>query len=635
MFAVNHPSIPEQDPRYTEALALHQAGKPADALPLYEGLYQRWPYHAHLLASLGTCKMQLGDLKGGLDLLDQALVFSPDLGFALTNRASALAAQGRHNEALEAYQALPDSADVLSQRGGILARMDRFEEALAAYDAAIEKDPTRANYQHDRGLVLAKLHRHEEALAAYESALLINPRFAEAYASQGKMLNELKRSSEAVISFNAALALDTRNLNAYSGLCTALVDLKLYDEALKTIDEALLLQPGKELFLYKAVVLYHAFDYAGALSCTEQALAFDDHCAASWAHRGYVLMAMKRFTEAQSCYHRALTLNPEGNDENWAHALLTLASGDYLSGWPLYEWRWQREEGKGYVQQWPKAPRWLGEWSIQGKTLLVMCEQGMGDTLQFCRFIPTLISLGAKVKLAVQKPLVNLLRSLHPNVDVMALDAGIGSFDFFTPLLSLPLALKTTLHTLPCLPYLKADQELVSHWREHLGLPTRPRIGIAWSGNPNPKSDHKRTIPLKELEPILAKDCDFYVLQRDIRSSDNLTDYPNLHYLPEALNGFDQTAGLAMNMDSIITIDTSITHLVGALGLPTLVLLPYHACFRWLADRDDSPWYPSLHLIRQTTPGDWRPVIDQAANIFQSVSQNESKIHWHQQTHGH
>ena len=609
MFAVINPTTPEQDPRYPEALALHQAGDPAAALPLYEGLYQRWPYHAHLLASLGTCRMQLGDLPGGLSLLDQALAFAPDLSFALTNRASALAAQGRHAEALAAYQALPESAEVLAQRGALLARLERYDEALAAYDVALALDPDRARSHHDRGLVLAKLTRPDEALAAYGEALRLDPQYAEAYVSQARLLHEQKLSAEAVIAFNAALVLDTRNLNAYTGLCAALVELKRFDEALATIDEALALQPGKELYLYKAVVLYHAFDYPAALACADLALALDGDCAASWAHRGYLLMAMRRFSEVCACYDRALTLNPAGNDENWAHALLTLASGDYLSGWPLYEWRWQREEGKTYLDNWPKAPRWLGDWSLQGKTLLVLCEQGMGDTLQFCRFVPALVGLGAQVKLAVQKPLVGLLRSLHPEIEVVTQEGGVGGFDFFTPLMSLPLALKTTLHTLPCRPYLTASTPLIVRWANELGPATRPRIGLAWSGNPNPKSDHKRTIPLATLAPLLALDYDFYVLQRDLRPEDDLTAYPNLHHLPEALDGFDQTAALAMNMDSVITIDTSITHLVGALGIPTWVLLPYHACFRWLADRDDSPWYPSLRLFRQPAPGAWEPVV--------------------------
>lgn len=611
MFVVHTPASPEQDVRYTEALALHQSGKPEEALPLYENLYQRWPYHAHLLASLGTCKMQLGDLSGGLNLLDQALAFSPDLSFALSNRASALAAQGRLDEALAAYSALPESPTNYSHRGAILARLERFEEALSAYDTALSLEPHTANHHHDRGMVLAKLQRHEEALIAYTEALRLKPRYSEAYASQGHALNELNRHAEAVINFNAALALNATNINALSGLCSSLVALKRYDEALKTVDEALAIKPSKELYLYKAVVLYGAFNYPAALTCTEQALALDNNYAAGWAHRGYILMAMHRFNEARSCYNHALKLNPEGNDENWAHALLTLTSGDYMSGWPLYEWRWRREEGKNYVEHWPKAPRWLGDWSIQGKTLLILCEQGMGDTLQFCRFVPMLINMGAKIKLAVQKPLVNLLRSLHPEVEVMALDGGgIGSFDFFTPLLSLPLALKITLNTLPCRPYLKADPELVSHWSDQIGSRHRPRIGLAWSGNPNPKSDHKRTMPLDTLAPLFAMDYDFYVLQRDIRPEDDLTAYSNLHYLPEALNGFDQTAGLAMNMDNIITIDTSITHLVGALGLPTIVMLPYHSCFRWLAERSDSPWYPTMRLIRQTVPGEWGSVVD-------------------------
>lgn len=602
-------NTPEQDPRYSEAIHYHQSGNPQAALPLYQLLYRRWPYHAHLLASYGTCKMQTGDMSGGLPLLEQALAYDPTLPFALSNRASALAALGRYDEALAAYSALPDSAEKLSNQAAVLAQMQRYVEAEASYRAALALAPEIATYHHDLGLVLFLLKRHDEALACYTEALRLRPTYASAYRNQARLYHELKRFEEAVIGYNAALALDTSDPHTFAGLCASLIELKRYAEARSVIDEALALRPLKTLLLYKTVVLYHLFDYGGALACADEALAMDPDAADAWAHKGYVLMAMHRHTEARACYDHALALNPDGNDENWAHALLTLTSGDFLGGWPLYEWRWHREEGKHYVASWPKAPKWLGEWSIQGKTVLILSEQGMGDTLQFCRFVPHLISLGAKVKLVVQKPLVGLLRSLHPEIEVVTQEGGIGGFDFFTPLLSLPMALKVTLHTIPCRPYLAPPAALIHHWRDELGPATRPRIGLAWSGNPNPKSDHKRTIPLAQLAPVLNQDADFYVLQRDLRPEDDLTAYPNLHHLPAALDGFDQTAALAMNMDRIITIDTSITHLVGALGLPTTVLLPYHACFRWLSDRDDSPWYPTMRLVRQSAPGDWDSVI--------------------------
>ena len=566
--------------------------------------------------------MQTGDLIGGLPLLEQALVYDPVLAFAHTNRASALASLGRHEEALAAYANLPDSAEKLSCQGTILAQLQRYDEAVTRYQAALTLAPEEASYHHDLGAVLALLKRHEEALASYTEALRLRPAYASALRHQGRLYHELKRYEEAVISYNASLALDTSDPNAFAGLCASLMELKRYTEALALVDEALVLHPLKMLLLYKAVILYHLFDYGAALATADQALAMDTSAADSWSHRGYILMAMRRHAEARACYDQALLLNPEGNDENWAHALLTLTTGDFLSGWPLYEWRWNREEGKGYRDSWPQAPKWLGDWSLQGKTLLVLCEQGMGDTLQFCRFIPPLLKLGAKVKLVVQKPLVKLLAASLPSEVLVTEGAGgVGNFDFFTPLLSLPLALKTTMHTIPCQPYLKANTRLMRHWQRQLGIATRPRIGLAWSGNPNPKSDHKRTIPLVTLEPLLTQDADFYVLQRDLRPEDDLTAFPNLHLLPEALNGFDQTAALAMNMDHIITIDTSITHLVGGLGLPTTVLLPYHACFRWLTDRDDSPWYPAMHLLRQPAPGQWDPVVAEAKlNLLPSMS---------------
>ena len=600
---------PEHDPRYAQAISYHQNGNVNAALTLYVALYERFPWHAHLLASYGTALAQTGDLTGGLALLDQALAYIPDLTFALTNRASALASLGRSDEALTAYQALPNTQ---GQQANLLLSLGRPDEALAAYDAALADQPD-AKHHHGKGLVLRKLDRKDAALTCFQAATDLDPKHADAWCEQGKLHKDAKRLDEAVIAFSAALVINAAHWTSVVGLCTTLLDLDRADEALALIDEALSQAPLKELYLNKGIVLHQMHDYPAALACTDQALALDPECPSVWAHRGYLLMAMHRPSEARACYEKALARNPNGNDENWAYALLHLAEGDFLTGWRLYEWRWQREEGKHYVQNWPKAPRWLGDWSIQGKTVLVLCEQGMGDTLQFCRFAPRLVELGATVKLHVQKPMSPLLSRSFPDVEVIANTEGVGGFDFFVPLLSLPMALKLTVNTIPCRPYLKADSVTINAWRKRLGKRTRPRIGLAWSGNPNPKSDHKRTIPLADLAPILNRNADFYVLQRDVRETDDLTAFPNLHHLPEALNGFDQTAALAMCMDRVITIDTSIAHLTGALGLETWMLVPYHACWRWLLDRDDTPWYPAMTLFRQPEPGAWGPVIARVA----------------------
>lgn len=601
---------PEQDPRYAQAISYHQNGKVNEALPLYAALYARWPYHAHLLASYGTALAQTGELERGLALLDQALAYAPDLEFAQINRASALATLGRYNEALEAYCALPHTR---GQQADLLVQLGRLDEALDAYDDAIDADSENAKHHHGKGLVLLKLGRKDEALASFEDATDLDPYHADAWCEQGKLHKDAKRLDEAVIAFNTALIANACHWTSVVGLCTTLLDLDRADEALDLINMALGQAPLKELYLNKAVILHRLHDYGAALACVDQAQALDPECPSVWAHRGYLLMASHRPAEARVCYEKALAKNPTGNDENWAYALLHLAEGDFLTGWRLYEWRWQREEGKHYLESWPRAPRWLGDWSIQGKTVLVLCEQGMGDTLQFCRLAPRLVELGATVKLHVQKALAPLLARSFPEVEVIANTEGVGGFDFFVPLLSLPLALKLTVNTIPCRPYLKAEPILIKRWLKRLGAKLRPRIGLAWSGNPNPKSDHKRTIPLADLAPILNRDADFYVLQKDVRETDDLTAFPNLRYLPEALDGFDQTAALAMCMDRIITIDTSIAHLTGALGLETWMLTPYHACWRWLLERDDSPWYPSLTLFRQPTPGAWGPVIERVA----------------------
>ena len=603
---------PEHDPRYAQAISYHQNGNVNAALPLYVALYARFPWHAHLLASYGTCLVQCGDPARGIPLLEQALTYAPTLEFAQTNYAGALAMMGLHEEALLVYQKLPDSSERWQQRGDLLLRLERLDEALAAYDAGLALEET-AKLHYGRGLTLTRLERKEEALRCFDAATYADPNHADAWHEQGRLLRENKRHTDALMCFNAALICNPQHVASYVNLCATLVDLSRFEEALAAATEALTIYPCKDTYLSHGVALYHQKDYERSLASIDQALALAPEDTTTWAHRGFLLRTLNRLEEARTAYEQALKFSPKDNDTNWAYANLLLATGDFFNGWRHYEWRWNREEGKVYKDSWPAAPRWLGDWSIQGKKLLVLCEQGMGDSLQFCRYLPMLTALGADVTLMIQRPLMKLMADSFPGIKVLPSSGSTAGFDFFTQLLSLPMALRTTLHTIPCQPYLRADPALVRRWFKRLGAKLRPRIGLAWSGNPHPKSDHKRTIPLADLAPILSQDADFYVLQRDIREEDDLSAFPNLHHLPEALDGFDQTAALAMCMDRIITIDTSIAHLVGGLGLKTWMLVPYYACWRWLLDRDDSPWYPRMTLFRQPEPGAWAPVIARAA----------------------
>jgi hypothetical protein len=290
--------------------------------------------------------------------------------------------------------------------------------------------------------------------------------------------------------------------------------------------------------------------------------------------------------------------------------MLKLLLGDYEEGWELYEWRW-KDWGRDFVRPFPQ-PLWLGDAPIAGKTLLIHPEQGLGDFIQCCRYIPMVEAMGAKVLVEVTAPLVPLISTLKGSFSVVRSGQPLPHFDFHCPIMSLPLAFRTTVETIPAnVPYLFADPARKALWQQRLGPRTRMRVGLAWSGNPSHKNDLNRSMPFRALAPWLALAVDFHVLQKDIRPEDAaaLAQFPNVQVHSAELGDFADTAALADEMDLVISVDTSVAHLAGALGRPLWVLLPFNPDYRWFLDRSDSPWYPSATLFRQPALGDWDSVV--------------------------
>ena len=288
--------------------------------------------------------------------------------------------------------------------------------------------------------------------------------------------------------------------------------------------------------------------------------------------------------------------------------------GEYKEGWQLYESRKDNENSKN---RYPKfqASLWLGNVSIKDKTLLVHSEQGLGDSIQFCRYLPILKSFKPKkIIFHVEKLLLSLLSSMDNEITFLEKNRALPSFDYYCPLMSLPLALKSTLETIPAnIPYLKVDNVKNKHWQEKLGKQTKPRIGLVWSGSTKHKNDHNRSLKLQQLSSLLKLPFEFHSLQKDIRDGDKKTlkEYKNIDQHHKDLDDFSDTAALVNQMDLIISVDTSVAHLAGALGKKVWILLPFKVDFRWLLDRDDSPWYPTSKLFRQSQIGDWNSVIQQ------------------------
>ena len=331
----------------------------------------------------------------------------------------------------------------------------------------------------------------------------------------------------------------------------------------------------------------------------------------------YFCKSLYRWDEALASYDQAIAIDPSYADAQYNRALLQLFLGDFTNGWKGYEWRWKNASrlAIGEAREFQR-PLWLGRDSIAGKRLLLYSEAGLGDTLQFCRYATRCATLGASVILQVQAPLVELLSGLEGVDRVLPEGAALPEFDFQCPLMSMPLAFNTQLETVPsCARYLASDKTKFARWMAELGKYSRPRIGLAWSGNPKNTIDHSRSIRLADLIAQLPPQFHYFRLQRQVRSADQAAlSSSSIISFPEELLDFANTAALCECLDLVISVDTSVAHLSGALGQRTWVLLPYVPDWRWLRDRDDSPWYPSLKLFRQSSAGDWNHVLNRLAS---------------------
>jgi tetratricopeptide (TPR) repeat protein len=484
--------------------------------------------------------------------------------------------QGRHDEAATliaaALQQRPNEAVALANYGAVLNALRRFAETVASCDKAIALKPDHPESFNNRGVALKELGRTEEALASYDKAIALRPAYAEAFNNRGIALRELKRTADALVSYDQAIALRPNYAEAYNNRGVALIELKRFDDALTSYATAITLKRS----------------YAEAYN-----------------NSGAALYLLKRDDEARACYDRAIAFDAHYADAHWNKAQLTLLQGDFVSGWADYEWRWKIASAAP-VHDLPQ-PLWRGGGEIAGKTILLHSEQGLGDTIQFCRYASLVAERGARVILEVQSPLKRLMADLPGAAQVIATGEPRPHFDFHCPLLSLPLAFGTRLETIPpsCLRAPAASGEWTT-------IPERrPRVGLVWSGNPAHKRDQDRSILLRAMLPLLDSGATFVSLQKDVRDSDAilLKERSDILDLRDHLGDFADTAALISQLDLVISVDTSVAHLAGALGKPVWLLLNDVPDWRWLLGRDDSPWYPAARLFRQDATCDWGKVI--------------------------
>jgi hypothetical protein len=372
-----------------------------------------------------------------------------------------------------------------------------------------------------------------------------------------------------------------------------------------------------EAWLNRGAILHDLRRLDEALASYDQAIAFNPGYAQAWYSRATTLMQKGQVDAALQNYDRAIVLKPDFAEAQYNRSLALLQVGDYTAGWLGYEWRWKNAaklllgDPRVFVQ-----PLWQGGENLKGKHILIYCEQGLGDTLQFFRYVKLVASLGAEVIFEVQATLVSLLKNLPGIARIVAAGQPLPDFDYQCPLMSLPFRFKTTLQSIPAaMPYLHADADKIALWQTRLGNRDRPRIGLVGSGNPQHGNDRNRSIPLAAWTAHLPRDFEYVCLHKEIGAADQATLAANpwIASYAAGLTDFSDTAALVDALDLVISVDTSVAHLAGALGKRTWLLLPHNPDWRWMLDREDSPWYPTMRLYRQQTEGNWRSVFERVA----------------------
>ncbi len=542
-------------------------------------------------------------------------------------QAFALHKQGRLAQAQAIYEEIlnmqPEHFDSLHLLGVIAAQTKNPDRAIKLFDKAIGIKPDYAEVHKNRGLVLKELKQLKDALASYDKAIALKPDYVEAHINRGEVLHELKQLDAALASCDKAIALKPDYAEAHNNRGAVLHELGQLDAALASCDKAIALKPGYAKAYYnRSVVLYELEQLDAALASCDKAIALIPNYADACFNRGNVLQKLNRLDAAIESYGEAIALKPGFVNAYWNMSVALLSSGNFDRGWELYEWRWMNESLASQKRN-HSQPLWLGRESISGKAILLHCEQGLGDTIQFCRYARLVANLGARVILQVQKPLMSLMAGLEGVAQFIEEGSALPEFDYHCPLASLPLAFKTNLSTIPAnIPYLNSNAEKILSWKEKLGGNNKLRVGLVWSGGFRPNKpellavNRRRNIPLAKLAALKLPDIEFYSLQKGQQAESELAqlilqnwDGPPINDLTSLLNDFSDTAALIENLDLVISVDTSTAHLAGALGKPVWILNRFDTCWRWLLDREDSPWYPTARIYRQSVYGDWDDVV--------------------------
>jgi tetratricopeptide (TPR) repeat protein len=534
--------------------------------------------------------------------------------------AIALHRAGRHEEALEkcrqAASIMPEDARAHHIMGFVLQTQGRCAEAIESYRRAVELKPDFAEAYDHLGVALSEQGCSDEAIDSHRRAIELAPDYAGAYNNLAIALGAESRFDEAITNYRQALSLEPDLADAHYNLANVLREQRRYEEAITSYNRAIELRPDHaEAYNNLGRTFKECGRLGEAIQKCEKAIALNPRLAEAHNNRGLLLKARGRHGEAIESYEKAIQLRPDYANAHWNYSLALLSDGRFAEGWEEYQWRRKAKLGAILDSQRERPGSWDGS-PFSGKRLLIRYEQGMGDCLQFVRYAPMVKALGGTVIFETLEPLLGLLEGFE-GIDELAEASPDGQpaveFDLDVFMLDLPRVLGTTAETIPAdIPYLYTDPAKADVWSQKLAGDGF-KVGIVWAGSPLHSDDANRSCTLEHFEPLGQIDgVQLFGLQKGAAAAqtERLRGGMPFENLGDELKNFADTAAVISNLDLVVSVDTAVLHLAGAVGKEVWALLPFEADWRWLRQRDDSPWYPTMKLFRQSRPGDWDGVFD-------------------------
>ncbi len=608
----------------TLGTALAALGKLQEAVDAYQKAVSIKPRYAEAYSNMGTVLYSQGRYKAAVKKCKRAISLKPDDIKAYNTMALAMQAQGQYAEAIRNFRQVirlkPNFAAAYSNLGNVLREQGHYEQAIANYKNAIKLDPNYAKAYNNLANILRERGACEEAIANYEQAIRLDAGFAEAYGNLGGVLREKGRFKEAIAACRRATQLKPDYVEAYGHLGISLYEQGCYDEAMENFERAIQLKPDcADSYSNLGGVLVKQNQLEEAISACRRAIRLKPDFAEAYNNLGIALFNKGLYAEAIENFDQAIEVKPDYVGAYMNRAFTFLLKGDFKRGWKDYCWRRKAESEKTVYPHRYQVPLWDGS-PFAGSRLLVHYEQGAGDNIQCVRYLPLVKSHGGTVIFETPKSLSGLLREFD-GIDELVEASCEGKppsveFDFYIPLMDLPRVFGTALETIPAdVPYLYADTAKVRYWQKRLAEPGF-KVGIVWAGSARHKNDYNRSCPLKHFAPLAdIPGVQLYGLQKGPPAAqvEQVADKMSVVNLGEEFEDFTDTAAVIENMDLIISVDTSVLHLVGAMAKPAWALIPFVPDWRWLLDRRDNPWYPTARLFRQKRRGDWQGVLTRAA----------------------